>query len=197
MHELIGDKLQQLFMIGGISKQIPDPQYDVLVELVKTASVPNMKVIEIGSWTGLSAVIMGQCIQRMKGTLYCVDHFKGSPNGAEHLLETAKVCNIKEKFLSNISLFNLNDTVVLYEKSSQDAVTLFEDNSYDMIFIDGDHSPKGIASDIASYYSKLKVGGIFCGHDFDLVKETIVPIFKTLTVIEDIWYLRKEQDYGI
>jgi hypothetical protein len=36
------------------------------------------------------------------------------------------------------------------------------------VFIDGDHSYEGVKKDLNNYYSKVKTGGIFSGHDINL-----------------------------
>jgi cephalosporin hydroxylase len=51
-------------------------------------------------------------------------------------------------------------------KSSTDAARLFEDQSLFFVFIDADHSYKGVKSDIGAWMPKVKKGGILAGHDY-------------------------------
>lgn len=37
----------------------------------------------------------------------------------------------------------------------------------DLVFIDADHSYQGVSKDITVYKTKVKKGGILCGHDID------------------------------
>ena len=46
----------------------------------------------------------------------------------------------------------------------------FKDESVDFIFVDGDHSYDATLADCEAYYSKLKKGGIFCGHDYQTIE---------------------------
>ena len=51
---------------------------------------------------------------------------------------------------------------------SDDAVSLFTDDYFDYIFVDGDHSYEATYKDCMNYYSKLRTGGLFMGHDYQL-----------------------------
>jgi predicted O-methyltransferase YrrM len=42
------------------------------------------------------------------------------------------------------------------------------DNFFDMIYIDADHSYEGVYNDLKISYTKLKTGGILCGHDYNI-----------------------------
>jgi hypothetical protein len=56
----------------------------------------------------------------------------------------------------------------LFKMKSQDAANLFENEFYDYVFVDGDHSYEVTKIDCELYYSKVKVGKIFSGHDWQL-----------------------------
>ena len=48
------------------------------------------------------------------------------------------------------------------------AADSFADGSLDFVFVDADHSYEAAKADIAALRSKVKPGGIFCGHDCEL-----------------------------
>lgn len=87
--------------------------------------------------------------------------------------------------------------VELHKDTSINCVSKFHDEFFDYIFIDGDHSYQGVLSDISNYYSKLKKGGIFSGHDINLadVRKALLD-FRTQNNIKDeikftninVWY---------
>lgn len=54
----------------------------------------------------------------------------------------------------------------IIRKSSMEAVKDFKDESLDFVYIDGDHSFKAIACDIAEWEKKVRKGGIVSGHDY-------------------------------
>ena len=84
----------------------------------------------------------------------------------------------------------------LIRKTSDDAVKLFADESFDFIFIDGLHTYEQLTKDCANYYSKLKPGGIFAGHDFTAIegvnraaKEFANQTGREIHLTEkDVWY---------
>ena len=62
----------------------------------------------------------------------------------------------------------LSDRIEFVYKPSDEACNDIEDGSLDFIYIDGDHSYEWAYKDFNNYYSKVKTGGIFAGHDFSL-----------------------------
>ena len=55
---------------------------------------------------------------------------------------------------------------IFIRERGKDAHSKFDDASLDWIFIDGDHTLKGIFADLWNYWSKVKSGGLVCGHDY-------------------------------
>jgi predicted O-methyltransferase YrrM len=84
----------------------------------------------------------------------------------------------------------------LIRRTSDDAVELFVDETFDFIFIDGLHTYEQLTKDCANYYSKLKSGGIFAGHDFTAIegvnraaKEFSAQVGREIHFTEkDVWY---------
>ena len=72
----------------------------------------------------------------------------------------------------------------------------YDDNFFDFIFIDGLHTYDQVLTDCKNYYSKVKNGGIFAGHDYNTIREVrnAVDTFSNLqnkNVIQiptDAWY---------
>ena len=49
---------------------------------------------------------------------------------------------------------------------TQNVSHLFEKDSYDVLFIDADHSRKGVTRDIVKYYHTVKTGSPIIFHDY-------------------------------
>lgn len=64
--------------------------------------------------------------------------------------------------------------VTLIKGSSFEKHSTFDDNFFDWIYIDADHSYNGIKTNIEKWFPKLKVGGVFSGHDYDPHPNNIV-----------------------
>tara|TARA_Y100000310_G_C20645198_1_gene796155 strand:+ start:925 stop:1527 length:603 start_codon:yes stop_codon:yes gene_type:complete len=60
----------------------------------------------------------------------------------------------------------LGDRSCIMRMPSLEGAKAFKDESLGFIYIDADHSYKGITSDIAAWWPKVKPGGIFSGHDY-------------------------------
>jgi hypothetical protein len=60
------------------------------------------------------------------------------------------------------------DRVTILEMDSISASEHMADGELDYIFIDGDHSYDAVCKDLRAYWSKVKQGGIFAGHDWNL-----------------------------
>lgn len=60
------------------------------------------------------------------------------------------------------------DKIEILEMDSVKAANHISDHSLDYIFIDGDHSYQAVVRDLDNYWNKVKSGGIFAGHDWNL-----------------------------
>jgi predicted O-methyltransferase YrrM len=60
--------------------------------------------------------------------------------------------------------------VKMLREESTGVADTFKDKSVDFIFVDGDHSYDATLADCEAYYSKLKSGGLFCGHDYQTIE---------------------------
>jgi hypothetical protein len=49
---------------------------------------------------------------------------------------------------------------------SNDALSYFDDRSLDMVYLDGNHQNPVFENDFKGWIEKIKVGGIFGGHDY-------------------------------
>lgn len=91
------------------------------------------------------------------------------------------------------------------EMDSGDAANHFGDCSLDCVYIDAGHDYRNVKADIGYWFPKVKLGGIFCGHDY---KKVGVPGVRTavnefckgygykVAVTEDVnpnpsWYITK------
>jgi len=88
---------------------------------------------------------------------------------------------------------------IMHKEDSAAYYDHFEDESFDFIFVDGIHTYDGVMSDCMKYYSKVKTGGIFSGHDFNMipdvnraVREFAASCGKEIMQTEvDVWYWYK------
>jgi hypothetical protein len=74
-----------------------------------------------------------------------------------HLVDV--IDNIHDRFVSD-------NRVTFHHLPSIEATKKFQDNSFDFIYIDAHHSYESVTQDLNTWYPKLRVGGVICGHDF-------------------------------
>ena len=80
------------------------------------------------------------------------------------------------------------------------AETILKDVRFDYVYIDGDHSYDGAATDIADYWPLVREGGIMAGHDHTweypgvrlAVRDFAVkhPAFEFFAEGSDWWFVR-------
>jgi predicted O-methyltransferase YrrM len=122
--------------------------------------LPNpCTVVEVGSAHGRSAIFLAQELIKLghgsQSKIYMVDDWGGGWF-AECLPSLVKHAEPRELEL----LRPLRVTSELGAK-------LFSRVDVDMVFIDGDHSRIGCASDLETWWSVCRSCGIFAGHDYD------------------------------
>jgi len=92
-------------------------------------------------------------------TMHCIDHWKGIEGGA------TDIKNPYEIFMDNVKKADIDDVIKINNIDSNEGHKLYDDGFFDMVFVDGDHSLKGVINDIKNYLPKVKKGGILAGHD--------------------------------
>lgn len=162
-----------------------------IIDLIK--NVEKLVGIEIGSDVGETASYLLKTRQDL--FLYCVDPYLtyidwngNNLNDREDVLK--KFCDTMKPYKNRYKLLRMK---------SDDAVDQFLDNSVDFVFIDGLHEYEQTLKDCQNYWSKVKDGGLFCGHDYKTipgvnrsVNEFAGSINKTvLTTVNDVWYYFK------
>jgi len=122
-------------------------------------------VVEIGSWKGGSAVDFSKASKKYgkEIRLYCIDTWDyRKRHNSPKLCKIALKENIYKTFKKNMEDY---PHTVLIGKNKL-FLKQFDDGSVDVIFLDANHSFDAVKEDICNWLPKLKVGGVFCGHDY-------------------------------
>lgn len=83
------------------------------------------------------------------------DRYKRYSDDDWELMYT-NVCNLTKWFPS----------LRVLRMESVKAARLFPSNYFDLLFIDADHSYESVKVDTTVWMPKVKIGGLFCGHDY-------------------------------
>lgn len=118
--------------------------------------------VEIGVLKGENMYTLLENCPNVK-MIYGIDPFK------EHMDYETKRTKEQMQSYEKIALENLGNfesNYRLIKKTSKDAAKDFgKDEQFDFVLLDGDHSYKGIISDLKLYYPLLKKGGHMFVHD--------------------------------
>lgn len=139
------------------------------LEMVRKASkIEPSLFIEIGSWLGRSAALMGvEIINSGKPiALHCVDPWiDGGPDLREtKYLEELGGQSPFELFKVNVK--PVNRVIIPHQCTSVEASNEFADGIIDFIMIDGDHSYEAVKADIAAWMPKMKRKSVISGDDY-------------------------------
>lgn len=152
-------------VVIGPGAEISPGDADALADLAdraKTAALTAATVplfCEVGSWRGMGST---QVLARY-ATLVCVDTWLGNP-AVPHHAEFRQVSDPYQHFLANTTGLDVKPR----RGPSVEIAPQFADGHFDLVFIDADHRYAGVWADIQVWKSKVKKGGILCGHDCEM-----------------------------
>jgi hypothetical protein len=96
---------------------------------------------------------------------YAIDPWMPYHDWCEYV-DQARVDSWKAKAVEMLTPWS--DKIGVLQMTSAEAAVHIADSSLDYIFVDGDHSYEATVNDCRLYWSKVKPGGIFSGHDWQL-----------------------------
>jgi hypothetical protein len=148
-----------------------DDEAEQLYHLAKQASQLG-PCLEIGSYCGKSTAYLGLGCKENCGTLFSIDHHRGSEEqqpGQEYfdpelfdkdsgLIDTFKI------FRKTVCDLLLEDTVIAIVAKSEVAARCWS-TPLSLVFIDGGHTFKAAFTDYTSWISRLLPGGYLLIHD--------------------------------
>lgn len=154
MRESFEDALRRL---TGIEGQHTNEEAWVLFDCVLGTS-PDATIVEIGTWKGKSAAIMGAACRGTKRKVFTIDNFRTDiyPQG-----------RIFEKEVREYFARDKVEHVVLLVGDSANFALKWRRKPIDMIFIDGEHKYEAVKADIENWLPHIKKEGFMLFHDYD------------------------------
>lgn len=142
------------------------------------ARVPHdrpIRGIEVGVWLGK---LSGRLLQRLPLLhLTMVDRWKAPEPGDSYFESDTLSRRAQSEFdgalehATEIAKAH-GDRAIIIQAKSTDAAELFSDGGQDFVFIDADHTYPGVSADLEAWASKVKPGGLLCGHDYGQTMHT-------------------------
>ncbi|NJS11342.1 MAG: tetratricopeptide repeat protein [Microcoleus sp. CSU_2_2] len=118
--------------------------------LQQFADVPDFKVVEIGSFQGMSACwLLDNILTHPTAKITCIDLY------------------FQEHFKGNIVKTGVADKVIELQGYSQELLVTFADESYDIAYVDGCHKPTSVLQDAILSWRLVKVGGLMIFDDYE------------------------------
>ena len=158
-------------LLNTIKGFMADDEVLRLFDLAKAASARG-PVLEIGSYCGRSAAVIGQACKENKSILFSIDHHTGSEEqqpGEEYFDpdlfdEKTRGVNTLPLFRDTLRRAGLEETVVPIVSMSAVAGRMWQ-TSLSMVFIDGGHSFDAAHTDFLTWSPHLMTGGLLVIHD--------------------------------
>ena len=153
----------ECYLVIEIPCQFIEVDARALELLVNMIVKEDVMVADIGSWVGSSALVLAQAVLPYNGSVFAIDHWRGSPQiGQESIAERVDIYNVFKQNMIELGVWHIVHPLVM---DSMTASKIFKDRILDLVFIDADHRYECVKQDITSWLPKLRDGGILCGHD--------------------------------
>jgi hypothetical protein len=150
---------------------------------------------ETGSYKGGSAVIAAMANQSIR--VFCIDPWVDYSEKDKTAIST-RMEKSYDSFLRHTQFFeniipvriNIKEPQLGPELLAKAANMPIDNLSIDMLFIDGDHSVKGVITDLSIYLGITY--GLVCGHDYKNIAEVRkgVDVYYTLNIIKKALMLK-------
>ncbi len=123
---------------------------------------PDSVGVEVGTFEGYNALgLFNYCFPRK---LYCIDPYKAYSCACGDYMAKFSQSDWDELFVRTQG--KLKDFNVEFIKTeSVSASNRFKDEELDFVYLDGNHSIESVTNDIKHWFPKVKIGGLFGGHD--------------------------------
>jgi predicted O-methyltransferase YrrM len=144
----------------------------LLLHRVARERLPHGPVLEIGTYCGKSAIYLGAAARAVGGTVFTVDHHRGSEEnqaGWEHhdaslVVDEDGRMDTLPVFRATIAAAGLEDQVVAVVGRSTTVSALWR-TPLSMVFVDGGHAEVHARNDYTGWAPWLVTGGLLVIHD--------------------------------
>jgi predicted O-methyltransferase YrrM len=181
----------------------PSSQSPVFKELIDEIKPKN--IIEVGSWKGVSALVMAEAGKPYGTHIHCVDTWLGS---YEHFITNKDKLprdawgypQLFHQFLANVKKSGYQDSITPYPMCSVDGARWLSAQKITapLIYIDGAHDMETVYQDCRMYWSLLEKGGIMFGDDHLVFASVFAGVIRfacergiDMTTKAPFWILRK------
>lgn len=139
---------------------------DMIKALVPVGGV----IAEIGVFEGEFSRVLYDTVKPSR--MYLVDIWEdGAVSSGDVNGNHVRTINGKDAYEKVLQSFDKEKTVLVLREPSATFLSQVQDDSLDMVYIDADHSYKGVLSDLRKSLHKVVPGGWIMGHDYSINKQ--------------------------
>lgn len=140
----------------------------------------RLRILEVGSWAGGSALTWAAALDRSnggQGSVLCVDawrpYFEPDVSSRSEPVyrsmdDALRSQSIVGLFLHNVQAAGCQGSIVLVNGTSGDVLPLLTSEGFDIVFLDGNHMYEAVRTDLREATRLVRDGGILCGDDLEL-----------------------------
>lgn len=148
---------------AGSRESITSPAQKVALSLMAMQKSKGV-IVELGSWTGGGALLMAPYLVHDQ-SYHAVDTFNAEHMPDRYVQEYLKGRKHLDVFKANIAPIK-NKVVIHQGFTTAVAATWPKNLAIDLLFIDADHSYKGVSSDWKNWSPFVRKGGVIVFHDY-------------------------------
>lgn len=177
----------------------------IYFEAVDRAPLDSVSTFaELGSFLGQSTAYMAGLIKTSDREIdfYAVDLWRVDPANDHNKLIEKHGQDIRGAFLDNMKACGVSEYVKDVQSLTTEAAAKFsaEGLQFDFIFVDANHTYKGVKADLVAWWPLLKEGGTMAGHDiyFKDVERAVTEFFfkdlglkQKITFTPSCWIIKK------
>jgi predicted O-methyltransferase YrrM len=118
-------------------------------------------VVELGTWMGASAIAMARSVRRWGGTVTCVDTWAGHSAYGDEVGAPLMILPCARYMVQagvGASLRLIPSTTV--------AAAAQWHGPIDFLYVDADHSYRGVLADLRAWIPHVRTGGLIVGDDY-------------------------------
>jgi len=168
---------------------------DMIEYINRRSPTKNMRLLEIGAYTGESTAIFCQHFKHVT----TIDPYKDSYDPRDYVCHFSPMSKVYAAFRTRMSKYN---NYKLIKKTSDEAIKEIADqpvvHCFDVVYIDGMHQYAQVKRDILNYRAVVNRGGFVTGHDYSVtwagnVDKAVNEIYGKPDVVfnDTSWLVRK------
>jgi SAM-dependent methyltransferase len=148
-----GEKFDGSYSPEGL---ISVEEKNALAGFLKEVAAPGMRVAEVGCFLGRGSTrTIAEAVRPYGGSVVVVDDFPNFGGFADQ----------RELFEQSATALGFRNLLQVIAGNGHQVAARFPDGYFDLIYVDAGHSFADADADIKSWRSKVRPGGILCGHD--------------------------------